>query len=111
MDIRYFFVTDRVESNEVDIQYCPTGDMVADFFTKPLQGIAFRKFRDFIMNVDPALSTGLEDQRSVLNKIEKDEDMNNGQNMNTGQTPEEEQTWTVVENHKKTKKTKKGKES
>jgi hypothetical protein len=36
MDIRYFFVTDRVDSKEVDIQYCPTGNMVADFFTKPL---------------------------------------------------------------------------
>jgi hypothetical protein len=66
MDTRYFFVADRVESKEVDIQYCPTGKMVADFFTKPLQGIAFRKFRDFIMNVDPSLSTSLEDQRSVL---------------------------------------------
>ena len=26
--------------------------MVADFFTKPLQGALFKKFRDIIMNVD-----------------------------------------------------------
>jgi hypothetical protein len=37
IDIRYFFVTDRVENNEMRIEYCPTGDMVADFFMTPLQ--------------------------------------------------------------------------
>jgi hypothetical protein len=42
INIRYFFVTDRIAANEVSVTYCPTGDMVADFFTKPLQ----------IMNVD-----------------------------------------------------------
>jgi hypothetical protein len=31
IDIRYFFVTDRVASKEVSIEYCPTGDMIADF--------------------------------------------------------------------------------
>jgi hypothetical protein len=36
IDIRYFFVTDRVAAGEVAIQYCPTGDMVADFFTKTI---------------------------------------------------------------------------
>jgi hypothetical protein len=51
INIRYFFVSDRVKSKEVSIDYCPTGDMIADFFTKPLQGSGFRKFRDGIMNV------------------------------------------------------------
>jgi hypothetical protein len=37
-----FFVTDRVASKEVSIEYCPTGDMTADFFTKPLQGSQFK---------------------------------------------------------------------
>ena len=41
INIRYFFVADRVAANEVSIEYCPTGDMVADFFTKPLQGSQF----------------------------------------------------------------------
>jgi hypothetical protein len=41
IDIRYFFVTDRVKNNEMRIEYCPTGDMVADFFMKPLQGSLF----------------------------------------------------------------------
>jgi hypothetical protein len=53
MNICYFSVADRIASKEVKVEYCPTGDMVADYFTKPLQGTLFHKFRDFIMNIDP----------------------------------------------------------
>ena len=52
INIRYFFVTDRVAKGEMIIKYCPTKEMLADFFTKPLQGTPFRKFRDTIMNFD-----------------------------------------------------------
>jgi hypothetical protein len=39
----------------VRIEHCPTADMVADYFTKPLlQGAAFRKLCDLIMNIDPS---------------------------------------------------------
>jgi hypothetical protein len=65
LNIRYFFVTDRVAAKEVAIQYCPTSAMIADFFTKPLQGTMFRKFRTQIMNLDP-LSDSSQDDRSVL---------------------------------------------
>jgi hypothetical protein len=51
LDIHYFFVTDRVKSGDLRIEYCPTGDMVADFFTKPLQGSLFRKLRKIILNL------------------------------------------------------------
>jgi hypothetical protein len=51
LNVRYFFVTDRIKSKEVKVEYCPTGDMIGDFFTKPLQGSLFRKLRDAIMNV------------------------------------------------------------
>ena len=51
INIRYFFVTDRVKSGELGIQYCPTEEMIADFFTKPLQGAKFRKFRDLVLNI------------------------------------------------------------
>jgi hypothetical protein len=53
INIRYFFVADRIASNEMSVQYCPTAEMLADFFTKPLQGSLFQKFRNWIMNVDP----------------------------------------------------------
>ena len=47
--IRYFFVKDRVDKKEVKIEYCPSLDMLADFFTKPLQGKMFLKFRQVLM--------------------------------------------------------------
>ena len=49
VNIRYFFIKDRVDKGEVDITYCPTGQMLADFFTKPLQGSLFKKFKSVIM--------------------------------------------------------------
>ena len=51
INIRYFFIKDKVEKDEITIVYCPTEDMVADYFTKPLQGAQFRRFRDMIMGV------------------------------------------------------------
>ena len=51
INIRYFFVTDRVKSKEINIKYCPTGEMVGDFFTKPLQGAKFQQFRNAILNI------------------------------------------------------------
>ena len=34
------------------VNHCPTDCMVADFFTKPLQGTSFRKFCNLIKNHD-----------------------------------------------------------
>jgi hypothetical protein len=51
INVRYFFVTDRVAKQELNVEWCPTGDMIADFMTKPLQGALFKKFRDLIMGV------------------------------------------------------------
>jgi histone deacetylase 1/2 len=70
INIQYFFVADRIANGEVKVEYCPTGDMLADFFTKPLQGSTFRKFRNEIMNLksDPS-NTTIQDPRSVLDKV------------------------------------------
>ncbi|KAL7572191.1 hypothetical protein ACA910_005538 [Epithemia clementina (nom. ined.)] len=38
IDIRYFFIKDRLQSEPLKIEHCPTLAMLADFFTKPLQG-------------------------------------------------------------------------
>jgi hypothetical protein len=51
INVRYFFITDRVKANELSIEHCGTADMVADYFTKPLQGKLFYKFRKDIMNL------------------------------------------------------------
>ena len=49
ISIRYFFVKDRVDKNEVSIEYCPSHVMIADYFTKPLQGRLFCAMRAVIM--------------------------------------------------------------
>ena len=46
IEIRYFWIKDRTEANGIKINHCPTLSMLADFFTKPLQGHLFRRFRD-----------------------------------------------------------------
>ena len=48
---QYYFITDRVKAGELEIEYFPTGDMVADYFTKPLQGKKFYQLRKEIMNL------------------------------------------------------------
>ena len=51
INIRYFLVKDRVKSGEIEVEYCPTNAMIADYLTKPLQGIKFRWFRDQVLNI------------------------------------------------------------
>jgi len=41
------------------VAYCPMENMLADFFTKPLQGSAFRKMWDIILNL-PGRQAGIE---------------------------------------------------
>jgi hypothetical protein len=49
INIRYFFIKDRVKAEGITIRHCPTLKMIADFFTKPLQGSLFLKLRSVIM--------------------------------------------------------------
>jgi hypothetical protein len=51
INVRYFFITDRIAKGEVRVEWCPTKQMIADFMTKPLQGSAFRNFRNLIMGL------------------------------------------------------------
>lgn len=43
IDIKYHFVRDAVNRGEVTLRHLPTGDMVADIFTKPLPGPRHRE--------------------------------------------------------------------
>jgi hypothetical protein len=65
INIRYFFITDQVEKGNVEIQYCPTGYMIGDFFTKPLQAKKFEYFRDLILSKKSISTMDIVD-RSVL---------------------------------------------
>ncbi|EJK60825.1 hypothetical protein THAOC_18763, partial [Thalassiosira oceanica] len=48
---RYFNITDKVDSGDLELRYEPTESMWSDILNKPKQGQAFREFRAFLMNV------------------------------------------------------------
>ena len=50
--IKYFFVTDKVKDKELKILYCHTKEMIADFYTKPLQGVVFKEHRNSILGIN-----------------------------------------------------------
>jgi len=54
LNIRYFFILDQVEKGRLTVEYCRTWSMVADFFSKPLQGQLFRKMKEIIMGSAPS---------------------------------------------------------
>ena len=39
----------RLDTENINVIFCPTEEMLADFYTKPLQGNLFRIFRDVLM--------------------------------------------------------------
>ena len=58
INVRYYFIKDRVETGDVVIEHCPTEEMLGDHFTKPLKGALFRKFMAEIMNILDDLDMG-----------------------------------------------------
>lgn len=44
INIMYFFESNSVSAGEMSVKYCLTGDMVRNFFTKPLKGVPLRRF-------------------------------------------------------------------
>ena len=56
VDIRYFFLHDRITIGDIDIIYLPTTDMIAYISTKPLQSELFRKLRKELLNIPPPFS-------------------------------------------------------
>ncbi len=47
---KFFFIKDRIDSGEMRVKHCPTKEMWANIFAKPLQGTAFRQMRAKLMN-------------------------------------------------------------
>lgn len=44
IDIRYHFIRDKLQSNEIELKYKPTDDMIADILTKPLSKMKHNHF-------------------------------------------------------------------
>ena len=51
VNIRYFFLKDRIEAKEFVVKHCATENVIADIFTKPLQGQKFLDFRRVVLNL------------------------------------------------------------
>ena len=66
INIRYFFLTDQIQKGKLRVAYCPTGQMIADFHSKPLQGSIFRKFKQQILGQAKVSPPIIEGDRSVL---------------------------------------------
>ena len=53
INMRFYFVKQYVDSGEFVIEYCPTGDMLADLMTKPVVGSLFLHLRGQIVCETP----------------------------------------------------------
>jgi hypothetical protein len=52
IDISYHHIRDLEEQKKMRITYVPTAEMIADGFTKPLDRVAFKRFKDMLGLVD-----------------------------------------------------------
>eukprot|EP00253_Pinus_taeda_P031971 PITA_31971 len=48
IDTHFHFVREKIQSNEIAVEYCKTCDNVADIFTKPLARVKFELFRKML---------------------------------------------------------------
>jgi hypothetical protein len=94
IDIRFFFIKDRIAKGDIHLLYCPTERMVGDYFSKPLQGPLFRYFRAIVMGyaptpmiADPTLDTPAPEERV---------DVVPGADRIKGQTTRKSVTWADI---------------
>ena len=53
IEIGYYWIKNLVDRGLIEVIYCPTGEMIADLFTKPLQGTLFEYMRGKVLGVSP----------------------------------------------------------
>jgi hypothetical protein len=87
IDIKHFFVKDRIDKNEIEVRYCPTHLMIADYFTKPLQGKAFKLLRDLIMGYIHINELLKEIEDSIKERVGKPEINEKSRNVIETSTP------------------------
>ena len=51
IEIRYFYITEKINKDLIVMSYCPTKEMVSDYLSKPIQGSLFRLHRNAIMGI------------------------------------------------------------
>ena len=53
IEIRHHFIRDHVQNENIILEFVPTGDQLADIFTKSLNGDRFEQIRDELGLCDP----------------------------------------------------------
>jgi hypothetical protein len=51
IQLRYFWCTDLIRRGLLNVQYTPTESMIADYFTKPLQGSLYIRLRNAVLGI------------------------------------------------------------
>ena len=51
LNVRYYFVTDKIVKGEIQIDHSGSSHIITDYFTKLLQGSLFKTFWDLVLNV------------------------------------------------------------
>ena len=49
--VKYFYIKEKVDDGEIEIEHCPTDQMWTDINKKPKQGAVFRDFRGHVMGI------------------------------------------------------------
>ena len=70
LDIRFFWIKETLEILGIKTRHCHTSKMLADFFTKPLQGTVFILLRDAILGIIDINSIDLRDILSVEERVD-----------------------------------------
>jgi hypothetical protein len=50
INMRYFSISEKIQTREVELSYLPTNLMIADILTKPIVGKMFKELRAKLMN-------------------------------------------------------------
>lgn len=102
INIRYFFIKDRIASDSMKIVHCPTAIMLADFYTKPLQGALFKRFRSVILGHEPISSLHQSIDTSNLSDEERVEDSRPVESERVGDpTKESDKEWSLVTRYRR----------
>ena len=78
-----------MDKGEISVEYCPTHLMLADIFTKPLNGKLYHTFRDIVMGYKPIFT--LQDEtflfKERVGNINKNEKVSKTSNKETMTLP------------------------
>ena len=69
---RYFFIKDKIEYGEVEVQYFPTEHIWTDILKNPDQGMNFCKDRAALMNVPVNYNDEFERKKTHLLLLSRD---------------------------------------